>query len=118
MPKLKECLYRVYLEFLVVAKDESEANETVKYTILSPNDEIDFDTEQMLPTEATEEAISFMTQMMSTNVDDDQMEPVMISYLKAKGLKDRPYLFYKEVIDALRRAIKERDGEQVDNEED
>lgn len=114
MPKLEECLYRVYLEFLVVAKDDTEAHETVKYTILSPDDEIVFDTEQMLSTEATEEAISFMTQMMSANVDD-QMEPVMISYLKAKGLKDKPYLFYKEAIDALRRTIKER--EDV-NEED
>lgn len=114
---MKEGLYRVFLEFFVVAKDDTEANETVKYTVLSPNDEVDFDTELMLPVEATEEAISFMTQMMSTNVDDDQMEPVMISYLKAKGLKDRPYMFYKEVIDALRRAIKERDGEEV-NEED
>lgn len=114
----KEALYRVYLEFMVVAKDDTEANETVKYTILSPNDEVDFDTEMMLPIEATEEAISFMTQMMSTNVDDDQMEPVMISYLKAKGLKEKPYLFYKEVIDALKRAIKDRDGEIDEEDED
>ena len=117
MAKVKESLYRVYLEFLVVAVDSEEASETVKYTMLSPNDTIDFDSELMLSAEATEEAISFMSQMMSTNVDEDQMEPVMISYLKAKGLKDRPYMFYKEVVDALKRAIKERDGEDTDEED-
>lgn len=115
---IKEGLYRVYLEFVVVAKDSSEANETVKFTVLSPNDEVDFDTELMLSVEATEEAISFMTQMTETNVDEDQMEPVMISYLKAKGLKERPYLFYKDVIDALRRAIEDRKGGHYEDEED
>ena len=113
--KIKEGLFRVYVEFYVVASSGDEASECVA---LAPENSMNFQTVEILPIDATEEAISFMMQLMSSRVDDDQIEAVMTSYLKAKGLKDKPYLYYKDCIDAIRRAIKERDGEEDNDEED
>lgn len=113
--RIREGLFRVYVEFYVVASNGDEASECVA---LASEDTMNFQTVEILSVDATEEAISFMMQLMSSRVDDDQIEAVMTSYLKAKGLKDKPYLYYKDCIDALRRAIKERDGVEDVNEED
>lgn len=97
----KEALYKVYLEFYVVAKDEDEASDCVQMT---PQDRLDFNVKSVLDERATEEAISFLTQLESTHVDRDTQDKVIMSYLIAKGVGSE----YIEVLTALRRAIRER----------
>lgn len=111
----KESLFKVYLEFYVVAKDCDEAADSVA---LSPEDTISYDTQAVLSEEATEEAMSFLEQLQDNFLEQDRVDETMIFYLKSKGIKDKLFITYKEIIDALARGLKERKGVAEDLEED